>query len=338
MRVLVHEWVTAGGLSNQDVPESWRVEGNAMRRAISADFHALKHVDVVMTLDERFAGETNPWETVFVEPGGELATFRSLIREVDFIVCVAPETDGILEERAALIERATARSLGSSRAAIALTSDKLRLSRHFQERGIATPPTRLFLSAEGPPGDLAFPAVVKPRDGAGCQATLLLADRSEWGPSADFPLEMLVQPLVPGIALSASFLVGRDGSARLLGVGRQLLDTRDGRICYLGGSMPEPDELAEGELCRAVEAVEGLLGFVGVDFLFDPDSGVTTVIEINPRVTTSFVGLQHRFGIGSIASAWLAAVEPMGEWVPMASSSDEPFRFYADGEIKPELR
>ena len=39
--VLVHEWVTGGGLAGMPLPASWEREGSAMRRAIARDFAAL---------------------------------------------------------------------------------------------------------------------------------------------------------------------------------------------------------------------------------------------------------------------------------------------------------
>ena len=64
---------------------------------------------------------------------------------------------------------------------------------------------------------------------------------------------------------------------------------------------------AEPLLRRAVESVAGLRGFVGVDFFWEPELGEATVLEINPRATTSFVGLSRLLPAGHLAAAWLAA-------------------------------
>ena len=39
--VLVHEWVTGGGMAGMALPASWEREGSAMRRAIAREFAAL---------------------------------------------------------------------------------------------------------------------------------------------------------------------------------------------------------------------------------------------------------------------------------------------------------
>src|SRR5262249_43609842 len=64
---------------------------------------------------------------------------------------------------------------------------------------------------------------------------------------------------------------------------------------------------AEPQVQRAVESVPGLRGFVGVDFVWEPDRRHATVLEINPRPTTSFVGLRRLLPPGYLAQAWLAA-------------------------------
>ena len=61
----------------------------------------------------------------------------------------------------------------------------------------------------------------------------------------------------------------------------------------LGGQTPLPPPLAERAVRiarRGIAAVDGLAGYVGVDVVLGEASEV--VIEINPRLTTSYVGLR----------------------------------------------
>src|SRR4051794_3302211 len=69
--VLVHEWVTGGGLAGSALPASWAAEGRAMRLAIARDFAGVPGVDVVMTRDARLPPDTGPWKVVAIGPGGE---------------------------------------------------------------------------------------------------------------------------------------------------------------------------------------------------------------------------------------------------------------------------
>jgi predicted ATP-grasp superfamily ATP-dependent carboligase len=101
-----------------------------------------------------------------------------------------------------------------------------------------------------------------------------------------------VQPFIPGRPASVAFLIGPRQTVALAPAWQHLSD--DGRFHYRGGSAPMHDDaLAERAVHiarRAVEAVPGLGGYVGVDLLLG--DAADAVIEINPRLTTSYVGLR----------------------------------------------
>lgn len=337
IQVLVHEWVTGGGLAGSPLPASWAAEGRAMRRSIAEDFASLPHVRVVVTLDDGQPDEPGPWTVVRVGPGEEPDRFATLAARADLTALIAPESGGVLAERARAIERAGGQSLGSSPAAIDLTGNKLRLGAHLAERGIATPSCRRVVPSLGLPDEFPYPAVLKPIDGAGSLETYFVPNAGALPRAARTPGEALLQPFVPGMPMSASFLVGADGRARPIGTGRQWVEVREGQFSYRGGELPAPWGHHHPSPRRAVESVPGLLGFVGVDFLFDEGSGRLTVLEINPRPTTSYVPLSWHLTPGVLARAWLGLVPG----IPGAGDPDlaelvhsrAPARFAADGTI-----
>ena len=106
-----------------------------------------------MTLDARLPDEPGPWEVVRIGPGEEPEAFARLATESDYTLCVAPETDGLLLERARTIERVGGLSLGSTPEAIALAGDKLRLGERLERFGVPTPPSRRVNPAEALPRD-----------------------------------------------------------------------------------------------------------------------------------------------------------------------------------------
>ncbi len=151
--VLVHEWVTGGGLAGVALPASWEREGGAMRRAIARDFAALpsRDVKVVMTLDARLPGEPGPWDIARIAENEHDRKLLVYSRAADFIVLVAPETSGVLARLSRDLERAGARVLGSTAGAVDLTGDKIRLSAHLRSRGIDTPPAHAVIPSDGLP-------------------------------------------------------------------------------------------------------------------------------------------------------------------------------------------
>ncbi len=342
--VLVHEYITGGGLAGQELPASLAAEGRAMRRALVEDFAALHAIEVVMTLDARFPDEPGPWRVVRVGPGEERATFERLAAEVEAVALIAPETDGVLLERARTIERVGGRSLGSSPEAIALTADKCALGTLWQERSLPTPPGRRVRPSESLPHDFPYPAVLKPIDGAGSASTFYVASPAGLPPEVGQELpEGLLQPFMGGSPLSAAFLIVPvekpvTESAYLIGIGRQWIRIREGRFTYQGGCVPYPYRVPVGLIRRALRVVRGLAGWVGVDFLWDEAREELTLLEINPRLTTSYVGWRRFFTRGDLAGRWLLALEHphlllrgqvMGTRLPNA----EPVSFHADGSL-----
>ena len=107
--------------------------------------------------------------------------------------------------------------------------------------------------------------------------------------------------------MSASFLVGRgpcladwDRPSEDRDPGRSIRVSRgaDTRAMRSG-----PSDCSDEPSSRW----PGLRGFVGVDFFWEPELDEATVLEINPRATTSFVGLSRLLPAGHLAAAWLAA-------------------------------
>jgi tyramine---L-glutamate ligase len=309
LTILVHEWVTGGGLAGSPLPASWAAEGAAMRRAIAADFAGLPggSVRVIVTLDASLPDDPGPWNLERITVGAEIDRVRDLARAADFTVLIAPETMGVLAGLTRELQRAGARLLGSTAEAVELTGDKARLAERLRALGIDTPPFRTIDPGLGLPDDLEYPAVLKPVDGAGSVDTFLLSDARSVPAGARKMRTALLQPFVPGEPMSASFLAGGDGRAWLIGVGRQRMEVKHARFAYRGGTIPVLSGRDVERLRTAVEAIAGLRGFVGVDFIWDAAKQHATLLEINPRPTTSYVGLSRLLPPGHLARAWLDA-------------------------------
>ena len=217
--------------------------------------------------------------------------------DIFFELVIAPEFDDLLRDRSQAVLDGGGRLLGSWPAAIQLAGDKFATAKFWQERGVSHPRTQLldpiaFASFEGP-------WVMKPRHGAGSQATFLIRHRGDelhsWSPAFhECPDdEFIVQQYVRGQAVSVAVLIGAAQTIPLLPARQHL--SRDGRFRYLGGSLPLPEPLRSRAVELALQAVadiDGLRGYVGVDLVLG-DDGSDYAIEINPRLTTSYLGLRQ---------------------------------------------
>jgi predicted ATP-grasp superfamily ATP-dependent carboligase len=139
--------------------------------------------------------------------------------------------------------------------------------------------------------------------------------------------------------MSASFLVGSAGKAWLLGIGTQRMTIRNGRFRYEGGTIPTSCPGALPVVRAGVHAIQGLCGFVGVDFIWDSARRHATILEINPRPTTSCVGLRQLLPAGHLAQAWLGACLFAGQncelldGLSMLVHHQAPITFDADGTV-----
>jgi predicted ATP-grasp superfamily ATP-dependent carboligase len=295
MKIFIYEF-TCATPSRSALAQSLRNEGQAMLAAVLADF---ERIDGVRT--STLLADDCHWTFGRVcERTGrdEYQAFVRLAGAADYTLVIAPEFDALLETRCQWAREAGGRTLNGTLAAIQLTADKLQLARHFEQHQIPTPAACLVPSLPR-----NFPAVLKPRHGAGSQSTFLVNDAAQLKHSVDVAHaealagEFIVQPFVAGLPASVAMLTGPCGNVPLWPAA-QHLSTDDGRFRYLGGTVPLPERYWQRAIAlaeRAVASVSGLCGYVGVDLaLGDADDGsADAVIEINPRLTTSYIGLRQ---------------------------------------------
>ena len=319
MRIFVYEYMTANGTGRDPASpdHGMYLEGRAMRDAVVEDFGRSQGVEVFQEVSS---------------PGLWDDLLRAALRS-DWCVVVAPEAERILADAIDAVLSAGSRLLGPSVEAIRLTSDKLALAQHWRAHSVPTPATT---NREPTPCEL-FPVVWKPRDGAGSADTFLIRDRFELAralATRSPARPMILQEFVAGRAASVAFLCGPRGSVPLLPT-FQLL-SGDGRFKYEGGELPVPPALAEravGIASRAVECVPGLLGYVGVDLVLgDADDGSRDfAVEINPRLTTSYIGLRALAEF-NLAEAMLRVAK--GEGVGELKWKPGRVRFTSGGRVE----
>ena len=310
MRLYVSEFVSGGAWAGELPYDSLLPEGESMLRAVADDFACIQDCDVVTTRDSRlrpFRSETV--DVIVVSgPDQERRLFERLAAECDATFVIAPETNRTLAARRELVDAVVGRFLGPSPEAIELCTDKLQLAEHLLQNEVPTIETHL-VAPDLMDRDLPFPIVVKPRDGAGSENTWLVSDRKqlemlfrEWSDSPESRPDIW-QPYVPGTAASVAAVIQTQipGISEIPGISRidvfppaeQRLSS-DGRFRYLGGRVPAAGfdrEMVERLVRRACDSVGGLSGYVGFDVILPAGaSDEPVIVEINPRLTTSYLG------------------------------------------------
>jgi predicted ATP-grasp superfamily ATP-dependent carboligase len=301
VRVFVYEHL-CGHPGGAALPASLRAEGRAMLSAVLEDLAACPEVCTVALVEPGLVGAFAAGvEQLPAHEGMERfeAQFRQLAGAADFSLVIAPELDGLLFTFTSWVEEEGGRLLGPSARAVWLTGDKLELAAQLRKQGVPTPPTVRF--SEAPPGD--FPLVCKPRYGAGSQATFLALweeELAEWPARAaaeGWEGDLIVQPFVQGRSASLCVISG-PAQTVLLPLAEQLL-SMNRRFRYRGGRLPLEGPALLRRIRRlalpASRAILGLVGWFGIDLVLGPQPiGIAdAVIEINPRLTTSYVGLRR---------------------------------------------
>jgi tyramine---L-glutamate ligase len=232
-------------------------------------------------------------------PPGSDALLDGLLASVDAAWLVAPETGGVLEALASRAESHGTTLLGSQAEAIRRASDKARLPALLARAGVPHPETRVVSSdedARGAAAVLGFPMVLKPAQGAGAAGVSLVRSRRQIGPAvaaarrAAAGGRLLAQRYVRGAAASVSLLADGRRTAVLTVNGQSLGSPA---FAYRGGVTPLHHSLADRASTiarRACEAIGGLRGYVGVDVVLS--EGDAVVIEVNPRLTTAYLGVR----------------------------------------------
>jgi predicted ATP-grasp superfamily ATP-dependent carboligase len=284
------------------LPASLAREGDMMLRALVKDLADMPDITVVLTRDGRLPVADLPAEIHRIDAGRDpWSSWPALIERADAVWPIAPETDGILERLSRLVLDRGKILLGSSPAAVRLTTSKRQTAEHLAAHGIAVAPTAPLAAAlvdGAPPSPTGW--VVKPDDGAGAEDTLLFRSRAafqRWAAARPDAARFVVQPYLAGAAASLSLLC-RDGQATLLSCNSQDVRLDGDRFRYHGGSVGgREDRRAAYEplAARIAAAVPELWGYVGVDLVESPAGPV--VLEINPRLTTSYVGLRRALGV-----------------------------------------
>jgi len=333
MRVFLYEFITGGGmfsLKPDEVPSgSLLREGAAMLTALAKDLASIPGAEVLALLDDRLAIEQMDvhWNRVR-NAQEESARFDSLTTASDWTIVIAPEFDEILLGRSRRVEELGGRLLGPSSAIVALATYKDKTASHLKMRGIRTPRGYRFSAGTSIPATLRFPAVLKPNDGAGSQGLLRIENRESFPElsGGTFRLEELQR----GTAASVAVLCGPNSSIALPACRQLLAD--DGTFAYLGGEIPLDRPLrdrAERLALQAAATFADCLGYIGIDMVLGSSAELDVVIEVNPRLTTSYVGLR-RLSRSNLASAMIDVAR--GETFDLDFASG-PVEFQADGTI-----
>jgi predicted ATP-grasp superfamily ATP-dependent carboligase len=308
LRLLVYEHVSGGGFADAPMPPSVLSEGFGMLRTVIVDFRAAGHT-VTTLLDSRISRLNPPIDADCVvpvfSPQEAHENIQKISEQADAAYIIAPETDGVLQSLVELVDQTGVASLNCSARSIKKVSDKAVFYDFLKKMGLRVPQTMTF-SIDNDLKEIkkavrdTFPLIFKPANGVSCSGLSVVRNEDQVAGAVGkikketSNKQFVVQELIEGAAASVS-LLSTGGEALAISLNHQdvKIGTPETSSSYSGGSVPfenplraEAFEAAE----KIVKSFRDLRGYVGVDFVLTEDKAVA--IEVNPRLTTSYVGLR----------------------------------------------
>jgi len=249
--------------------------------------------------------------------GDFAAEIERIAPSCDRGLVIAP--DHLLARYTQILEQHT-HNIGCGFMTVALCANKVQTEKILRSHGVAVP-------AEAPAGI----KVIKPVKGCGAQGVRI-------SPGAPGDGEFS-QQYIEGEHFSVSIVANRViGDACLyfsgkpplvLAVNRQYIETgKDGSLHYLGGETPvhPPREAEIAGIAKKVTEVLGCQGYCGIDVVV---ADKVYVVDVNPRITTSLVGIAACME-EEIADILVAASKGQGpDQVHLAGSA----RFDTSGKV-----
>lgn len=302
MRILVFEFLTSGGvadlhpLSESDL--TFLHQGHMMHHAVCQDLLELGH-EIVTPVDQSVELPIPSRVTqIAIQNKSEVdQALLAAADNADRVLIIAPESDGTLEHYVSLLQSHSSKFISPQLDFVQLTSDKWKCHQWLTDHGVPCPQTEL-LSNEHQVATLPdsfFPCVAKPVSGAGSEHVRLVKTRNGFGPIES---PVLLQEFCEGIAASVSVVSSLKGEPIILEPGRQIFDTEPfGR--HLKTEFPLDRTLRKRAIDLAKKTADALprtSGYFGIDIVLAEVSSDDVVIEVNPRLTTSYSFLRDWSG------------------------------------------
>lgn len=316
--ILVFEYFTASGEKDQCIIS----EAEALIFSLLDD---LTDEEVFLVINETYKNLVDEYDNVHPILINESLENWLLENAAQFkrAIFIAAENNNNLYKFTKILEDNNVKSYTSSSDACYITSDKYE---QFEKLYGVVPQPRTFKfkidpkgywkravtnlyekwQAEDPLTQLKI--IIKPVNGVDCENIKIIEDINDLSYDLEeiFPptSRILVQEYIEGEDVSVSLI--SDGENVIpLSLNKQFIEIRNDVGTYMGGESPFKSKFKQEAFdvaVKAVKAIDGLKGFVGVDLRISEDGYFSVyLLEINSRFTTPYAGIQKivNFNIAS---------------------------------------
>ena len=317
--ILAFEYFTASGKKDKCIIS----EAEALIFSLLDD---LKDFNIDLIINESYAEIVKDYDNVtpILINGDVVDWLDDNAQNFTKAIFIAAENDNNLYKISRILEENDVKLYNSSAEACRISSDK------FETYGALSnivPQPRTFRFKIDPKGywkraienlhekwqseDPLTPLklIIKPLMGVDCEDIVIIENIEELTLDLDKIFKpgsrVIVQEYVEGTDVSVSLL--SDGKKAIpISLNEQFVELKNDKGMYFGGKLPFESKYKQEAFdiaTKAVESIDGLKGFVGVDLLINADEQdiySVYLLEINSRFTTPYVGLKKvaKFNIG----------------------------------------
>ena len=320
--IFIFEFVSGGGFNQVEIPSSLFCEGYAMLRTIIEDFKNLGfHITTLLDSRIEFLShymKADVIKSVELEED-YLKKYIDCVGDSNYCFVIAPESSSILYNLTKIVNKNKKKLLSIDLNGVRLGSSKLETYKFFIANEMSTPKS-YRIPLKGCDLDLDFilqkfdqlnrAIVIKPDDGVGSELIFYFErkdDISQFFESSNkiknTSRKFILQEYIEGDPMSVSIFKYQplekfgENDPKILSINAQNIQINDPTkdSVYLGGSTPVEQF---GQIKTQIEGVlrsvdlSSLNGYFGIDFVKKADNSLS-FIEINPRLTTSYVGIRN---------------------------------------------
>ena len=279
--ILVFEYFTASGEKDKCIIS----EAEALVFALLDD---LADFNIDLIINESYEDAVKDYENVnpILIDMDVVDWLRDNATNFSKAIFIAAENDNNLYNITRILEENDVKIYNSSSDACLIASDKFEMHEKWQAEDPLTP----------------LKLIIKPLVGVDCEDIVIIEKIEDLTLDLDKIFKpgsrVIVQEFVDGTDISISLI--SDGEKAIpLSLNEQFVSLKDDKGTYIGGKLPFESKYADEAFeiaTKAVEAIDGLKGFVGVDLIINADEKdiySVYLLEINSRFTTPYIGLKQ---------------------------------------------
>ena len=290
-KILIYEYITGGGLLNEDLTSGLMNEATMIMTSINNCCRKSKYFTYNSFRDHRLLG-INDKESIILTDNSKIYDLEFL-REYDYVLPVLPEIDMRLYRYVKYLEKHGINAVISNSDTIKICSDKLKFYKFCKKNSLPS-----ISTYEKYNNSLKNKLImIKDRYGAGCSYNEVIKNTKT---NEKIGNNKVIQPYINGDDFSVSIYFTKN-NFNILTVNKQIIEYKNNkaRLQSIIVNIKHNSYLKITSLISSIKNIfPGLYGFVGVDIIIKGDN--IFLVEINPRLTTSFIGIYDTLGINII--------------------------------------